>query len=118
MATVTQVFFIMFNKSMWNLYLVNSYTEKYKYLVKSTLEACVSGSPSNKTAKVLDLKKNEMEWVLNHLGHSMEVHKIHYRHTSDVIERAKVAKLLLMQDNDKIGAFQHMSLNEIQMEGI
>ena len=29
--------------------------------------------------QVLDLKENELQWVLNHLGHTLDVHKIHYR---------------------------------------
>ena len=30
--------------------------------------------------QVLDLKDNQMQWVLNHMGHTMDVHKIHYRY--------------------------------------
>ena len=29
--------------------------------------------------QVLDLKESQMQWVVNHLGHTMDVHKLHYR---------------------------------------
>jgi len=29
--------------------------------------------------QVLDLKENQLQWVIKHLGHTMDVHKLHYR---------------------------------------
>jgi len=67
--------------------------------------------------QVLDLDEYQMAWVLNHLGHTLDVHKIHYRATSDIIERTEIAKILLMQDHGQLNRFVNKSLKEIQMEG-
>lgn len=32
--------------------------------------------------QVLDLKEHQMQWVLNHMGHTLDVHKLHYRYKS------------------------------------
>lgn len=67
--------------------------------------------------QVLDLKPNQMQWVLDHLGHTLDVHKIHYRFTSNELERTQVAKILLLQDYGKVGSFVNKSLEDIQMDG-
>lgn len=59
-----------------------------------------------------------MKWVTNHLGHTMDVHNLHYRCTSDILERTQVAKLLLLQDHGKIAEYQNKRLEDIQLEGI
>ena len=56
-----------------------------------------------------------MQWVLNHLGHTLDVHKIHYRQTSSVVERIQIAKILLLQDNNRVQEFANKSLREIQL---
>ncbi|XP_060584452.1 uncharacterized protein LOC132740548 isoform X2 [Ruditapes philippinarum] len=68
--------------------------------------------------QVLDLKENQMQWVLNHLGHTMDVHKIHYRATSDIIERTQIAKILLLQDQGRVGEFRNQCLDDIELEDI
>jgi hypothetical protein len=30
--------------------------------------------------QVLDLKEHQLQWVLNHMGHTLDVHKLHYRY--------------------------------------
>lgn len=67
--------------------------------------------------QVLDLNDNQLGWITNHLGHTLDVHRMHYRMTSDIIERVHVAKLLLMQDTGTVGKFANRALDEIQMEG-
>ena len=67
--------------------------------------------------QALDMKEHEIQWVTNHLGHTLDVHKIHYRQTSDTLERTQVAKLLLLQDHDKLGIFFNKNLSDIQMQG-
>ena len=67
--------------------------------------------------QVLDLSPHQMNWVLNHLGHTLDVHKIYYRATSDITQRAHIAKILLMQDHGQIQKFVNSTLDEIQMEG-
>ena len=58
-----------------------------------------------------------MEWITEHLGHTLDVHKLHYRLTSDVIKRMQVAKLLLIQDFVVVKQFVDKSLEDIQIEG-
>ena len=58
-----------------------------------------------------------MEWITEHLGHTLDVHKLHYRLTSDVIERMQMAKLLLIQDFGVVKQFVDKSLEAIQIEG-
>ncbi|CAG2242956.1 unnamed protein product [Mytilus edulis] len=41
--------------------------------------------------QALNTTETERQWVLDHLGHTMDVHKIHYRATSDVLERIKAS---------------------------
>ena len=51
------------------------------------------------------------------MGHTLNVHKIHYRQTSDILERIDVAKILLLQDLGKMGNYHGKSLKDIQLEG-
>ncbi len=62
----------------------------------------------------MDLNENQMQWVTNHLGHNMEVHKIHYRLTKTFIEWGQIAKLLLIQDGGVAAA--NRSLEDITFE--
>lgn len=43
--------------------------------------------------QAFDLSQHELEWVCDHLGHNVDVHKTFYRSMSDTIERVKIAKL-------------------------
>lgn len=52
------------------------------------------------------------------MGHTLDVHDIQYKCTSDIIERAEISKLLLMIDYGQIGRFKGKKLEEIQLEGI
>lgn len=60
----------------------------------------------------------EQQWLMNHLGHSLDIHKIHYRQTSGVIERVDIAKLMLLQEFDIAGKYAGKKLGDIDMQGI
>lgn len=47
----------------------------------------------------------------------MDVHHTYYRAMSDTIERAKIAKLLILADEGKIGNYAGKSLEDLQYEG-
>jgi hypothetical protein len=64
-----------------------------------------------------DLTTQEMEWVCDHLGHNINVHRTHYRAMSDSIERIKIAKLLLAQDLGVVGENHGKDLDSITFEG-
>lgn len=64
-----------------------------------------------------DISSQEMQWVCDHLGHTLDVHKTHYRSVSDVLERVEIAKLLLIQDMNLVGKFHGQKLKDIHVEG-
>ena len=54
---------------------------------------------------------------MNHMGHSLDVHKIHNRNTADAIERVEIAKMLPLQDTAAVGDFANKTLADIQIGG-
>ena len=58
-----------------------------------------------------------MEWVADHLGHTLDVEKTYYRLMSSTIEKAKVAKLLILADEGRVEDFKGKNLDEIQFDG-
>ena len=67
--------------------------------------------------QALDLRPHQIDWVMRHRGNSLDVHKIYYRSTSDIIERTQVAKKLLLQDKGRLDEFANLSLKDIQLSG-
>ena len=65
----------------------------------------------------MDLSQHQMDWVTEHLGHSIAIHKTYYRQTSAVIERAQVAKLLLLQDSGATDQLTNKKLEDIRFSG-
>ena len=57
-----------------------------------------------------------MEWVATHLGHTMNVERTYYRVMSSTIEKAKIAKLLLLADQGKVDQFHGKALDDIDFE--
>lgn len=66
----------------------------------------------------LNISPQQQRWVVDHMGHTLDVHNIHYKSTLDVIERVDISKLLLMMDLGQIGRFKGKRLDEIQFEGM
>ena len=67
--------------------------------------------------QAMDLSQHQMDWVTEHLGHSIQIHKLYYRQTSSVIERAQVAKLLLLQDSGATDQLKDKKLEDIRFSG-
>ncbi len=63
------------------------------------------------------MSPQQLEWVCDHLGHTLNVHKEYYAQTSDILERVQVAKLLLIQDNGLVGRYHGKRLQDIPVEG-
>lgn len=61
--------------------------------------------------QVMSLNNAQMEWVAEHLGHSLDVEKQYYRMTSSTIEKAKIAKLLILADKGQVP--KNQTLDEI-----
>jgi hypothetical protein len=68
--------------------------------------------------QIFDLNSQQQQWLANHLGHSMDIHKIHYRQTSGLIERIDMAKLMLMQELNITAKYAGKKLEDIQLPGI
>lgn len=66
----------------------------------------------------LNVTPQQQQWITDHLGHTLDVHRIYYRATSDVIERVDVAKLLLMMDAGDISKYKGKKLDDIQFEDL
>lgn len=67
--------------------------------------------------QILNLQENELEWLANHLGHSIRVHREFYSFKDNTVELAKVSKILVAMDEGKIGQFSGKTLSEIQLDG-
>ena len=59
-----------------------------------------------------------MEWVADHLGHSLDVEKTYYRLASSTIQKAKIAKLLILADLGKIDQFKGKTIDELNFDGM
>lgn len=66
----------------------------------------------------LNISAQQQQWVVDHMGHTLDIHHFHYRSTMDIIERIDITKLLLMMDSGHIGRFKNKKLEDIQFEGI
>lgn len=67
--------------------------------------------------QALDTSEAERSWIMQHLGHNMDVHLHHYRQTSDVLERTEVATILLIQDFGIVPHYVGRKLSDIQLDG-
>jgi hypothetical protein len=64
----------------------------------------------------MSLGQSEMEWVAAHLGHSLNVERQYYRLMSGTIEKAKVAKLLVLADKGLVTQFHGKTLDEVDFD--
>jgi hypothetical protein len=68
--------------------------------------------------QLFDLNNGEMEWLANHMGHDIKIHKDFYRLHDSTIEIAKVSRLLLAIDAGKAAKFKGKGLEDINIDGI
>jgi hypothetical protein len=61
----------------------------------------------------MGLDSAQLEWVAQHLGHSIDIQKTYYRVTSSIIEKAKIAKLLILADKGKGDMMKGKSFDDI-----
>ncbi|GFS00348.1 hypothetical protein ElyMa_002812100 [Elysia marginata] len=62
-------------------------------------------------SQIMNLLENEMNMLSSQMGHDIRVHKEYYRLSQDVLETAKVRKLLVMMER---GALQHLKGKTLQ----
>ena len=58
----------------------------------------------------------EKEWLSVHMGHSKEVHDRFYRQHADVIELAKISKVLILSEAGNISAHKGKKLSELDID--
>ena len=68
--------------------------------------------------QVIDMKPHELEWLCSHLGHTADIHKLHYRATTGFIERVNIGKLMMLQDLNVAGQFAGQRLQDIDIAGM
>lgn len=67
--------------------------------------------------QLLDLKQTELDWVSNHLGHSLNIHKQFYRQHTAAIEMGKVSWLPLQVEEGQTADYRGRTLDEITLDG-
>ena len=61
--------------------------------------------------QLLDMNNAVLEWVTEHLGHTPDVNKTWYRQEASTVELTKVAKLLIVKDNNV--SFKNKKMRDI-----
>ncbi|KAJ8035278.1 hypothetical protein HOLleu_22449 [Holothuria leucospilota] len=69
-------------------------------------------------SQVLNITPQQQRWIVDHVGHTFDVHHIRYRSTMDIILRLDITKLLLVMDSGNIGKFKNKKLEDIQLEDV
>lgn len=67
-------------------------------------------------SQLFDLNHGELEWLSNHMGHDLNIHKDFYRLHDSTIEIAKVSRLLMAIDTGNAAQFVGKQLTEISLE--
>lgn len=63
------------------------------------------------------MTESELATVADHLGHDVKIHTDVYRLQSSLLEKTKVAKVLIALDNGGIAKLRGKNLNDIDFEG-
>ena len=67
-------------------------------------------------SQVLNLKDNELDILAQFMGHDIRVHREYYRLPSNILQSAKVAKLLLAMESGQQHALGGQSLDDIVVD--
>ncbi|XP_060552738.1 uncharacterized protein LOC132714024 [Ruditapes philippinarum] len=70
------------------------------------------------TTQLIEMTEAELKMVADHMGHSLNVHTDIYRLQSCLLEKTKVARVLIAMENGNIDSFQGKSLQYIEVENI
>jgi len=66
-------------------------------------------------SQVMNLQKYELDQVARFLGHDVRIHRQYYRLPSDVMQTAKVAKILIAMERGDMSAIRGKSLDEVDI---
>ena len=67
-------------------------------------------------SQILNLRDHELDQLATFMGHDVRVHRQFYRLPEDVVQTAKVTKILMAMENGTIGNFQGKTLDEIDID--
>ena len=65
----------------------------------------------------MDMTGDELKLVTDHMGHSEVIHTNVYKLQSSLLERTKVAKVLMALEDGNLGKLKGQSLDSITLEG-
>nr|XP_054759056.1 uncharacterized protein LOC129265092 [Lytechinus pictus] len=68
-------------------------------------------------SQILNLSESQLDWLADHMGHDIRVHREFYRLNESTVELAKVAKLMIAIDEGKAGKLIGKNLDEIAEGG-
>ena len=66
-------------------------------------------------SQVLNLKRHELDQIAKFMGHDVRVHREFYRLPADVIQTARVVRVLMSMENGTVAQFRGKSLEEIDV---
>ncbi|XP_060574196.1 uncharacterized protein LOC132731915 [Ruditapes philippinarum] len=95
--------------------------------IRRTVQACELEFPERITStklrkylatvsQVFNLSESELGELARHMGHELSVHRRFYRLQDDVIELAKVSRLLMSVEEGKAAQFAGCTLDDINLE--
>ena len=65
--------------------------------------------------KVLNLTPTDLQQVARHFGHTFEVHQSYYRQHDELIEKSKIAKLLMLSEDGNMNTQKGKKLEEVEV---
>ena len=68
------------------------------------------------TIQILDMSRDELSTIADHMGHSVAVHTDVYRMQTSLQEKTKVARALIALENGKLSKFSGQTLSSITLE--
>lgn len=67
--------------------------------------------------QILDMTGAELKMVADHMGLNVNIHTDVYHLQNSIIEKTKVARVLMAMENGNISKYQGRNLQEILLEG-
>lgn len=67
-------------------------------------------------SQLINLSEQDLEQLAEYMGHTSEIHRMHYRLPNDVYQMAKISKLLLLNEVGQASKFKGKSLDEIHVD--
>ena len=67
--------------------------------------------------QIFDMTVSELKMIADHMGHNLNVHTDVYRLQSSLLEKTKVARVLIAMENGHLNKFKGKKLDAISIEG-